>query len=158
MPPQPETNRAGASMPQTDHIAAGKAPPVIYFPGGLPGFPGATRFVLRRASGPFDAFLVMQSAEDPDLRFLMLPCANGTQPLRAADLEAACAAHGLASQQVAVLLVVSRQPAEEGTDLAARLCANLRAPVLIDTTNGIAVQHVLDSPGYSLRTPLPQAA
>jgi flagellar assembly factor FliW len=151
MPLRPETSRATAPMPPTDDIAAQKAPPVISFPGGLPGFPGATRFVLRRASGPFDAFLVMQSAEEPELRFLMLPCANGTQPLRAADLEAACAAHGLASQQVAVLLIVSRQPAEEGTNLDARLCANLRAPVLIDTTNGIAVQHVLDSPGYPLR-------
>ena len=96
MPLRPETSRATASMPPIDNIAAGKAPPVISFPGGLPGFPGATRFVLRRADGPFDAFLVMQSAEDPELRFLMLPCAGGTQPLRAADLEAACAVHGLA--------------------------------------------------------------
>ena len=157
MPLRPETSRETASLPPTDDIAA-QAPPVISFPGGLPGFPGATRFVLRRADGPFDAFLVMQSAEDPELRFLMLPCADATQPLRVADLEAACTAHGLASQQVAVLLVVSRQPAEEGTHLDARLCANLRAPVLIDTTNGIAVQHVLDSPGYPLRYPLSQAA
>ena len=112
----------------------------------------------RSADRPFDAMLVMQSAEDPDLRFLMLPCNGKAEPLLAADLEAACAVHGLASHQVAVLLVVSRQPAEEETGLGARLCANLRAPVLIDTTSGIAVQHVLDSPNYPLRYPLQQAA
>ena len=110
-----ETGHATVPVPEgIDNVAAHEASPVIAFPGRLPGFPGATRFVLRRADRPFDAMLVMQSAEDPDLRFLMLPCNGKAEPLLAADLEAACAVHGLASHQVAVLLVVHRRTARAG--------------------------------------------
>ena len=130
----------------------------ILFPQGLPGFPAATRFALRPlANGP-QGLLLLQSVDDPDLRFLVLPYLGGELPLRRSDLDAACIALGIAAEHAAVLLVVTRQPAEAGPGAPPRLFANLRAPVVLDTLRRTAVQHVLPSPGYAFRFPLPAAA
>ena len=130
----------------------------ILFPQGLPGFPAATRFALRPlANGP-QSLLLLQSVDDPDLRFLVLPYMGDELPLRRCDLEAACAALGIAAEHAAVLLVVTRQPVEAGHGAPLRLFVNLRAPVVLDTLRRTAVQHVLPSPGYAFRFPLPAAA
>ena len=140
-----------------DTAGAGEAPTLL-FPQGLPGFPAATRFALRPlANGP-QGLLLLQSVDDPDLRFLVLPYMGDELPLRRCDLEAACAALGIAAEHAAVLLVVTRQPAEATPGAPPRLFANLRAPVVLDTLRRTAVQHVLPSPGYAFRFPLPAAA
>jgi flagellar assembly factor FliW len=131
--------------------------PVIAFPLGLPGFPGATRFTLERADRWSESFLIMRPSADPAIRFLMLPCADDALPLRRADLEAACAMHGLSRAQVAVLLVVTLQAEREGRPEFG-FCVNLRAPVLLDTGQAVAVQHIMDSPDYAVRHPLARAA
>lgn len=129
----------------------------VRFPLGLPGFPRASRFTLQRADLGPGPLLVMRSVDDPSVRFLVLPCADDALPIDRVELEAACASHGLRPEQVTVLLVVGGQshgigPAGPG------LCANRRAPILLDTTRAIGVQHVLDNPDYQVRWPLPLAA
>lgn len=154
---QLDHGRAIAPEPPTGEAGWCRDKQAIRFPLGLPGFPGATRFTLERAGRWPERLLVMRSLEDPGIRFLMLPCAGATLPLDRAELEAACSRHGLDVAQVAVLLVVSLQPGEERAAVSG-LCANRRAPVLLDTGRALGVQHVLDNPGYAVRWPLAHAA
>ena len=130
----------------------------IAFPHGLPGFPGATRFTLMPVADAAAGLLVLQSVDEPDLRFLVLPYRGSALPLGREDLERACAAAGVPAERAAVLLVVTRRPPLAAGDGAGQLFVNLRAPVLVDTERRIAVQCVLPSPGYSVRHPLAAAA
>ncbi len=124
----------------------------IEFPQGLPGFPDATRFTLLPLDPSAGGMLVMQSTEDPDLRFLVLPYLEHRLPLRRVDLDRACAVAGVPCEHAAVLLVVTRRPALADAD--AHLYVNLRAPLLVDTERRMAVQCVLPCPDYSVRHPL----
>jgi flagellar assembly factor FliW len=136
---------------------ARRRPQLIQFPLGLPGFPHATRFTLQPAVFRPGPLLILRSADDPSVRFLVLPCADDALPIDRAELQAACDLHGLSLAQVAVLLIVSSQPG--GTTAAGDgLCANRRAPILLDTGRAIGVQHVLDNPDYAVRWPLALAA
>jgi flagellar assembly factor FliW len=126
----------------------------IAFPQGLPGFPGATRFALRPFAGDL---LLLQSEDEPELRFLVVPYLEDRLPLRRADLDQACTLLGVPSGRAAVLLVVTRRQPELGED-GTHLFVNLRAPVLVDTERRTAVQCVLPSPDYPVRHPLPLAA
>jgi flagellar assembly factor FliW len=137
--------------------ADGGAPPIA-FPQGLPGFPTATRFALLPLREAGDGLLVMQSEDDPDLRFLVLPYREQELPLRRDDLDAACELLGVRSEHAAVLLVVTRRPTAHEAGGAGQLFVNLRAPVVVDTERRTAVQHVLASQGYSVRHPLAAAA
>jgi flagellar assembly factor FliW len=139
---------AGAAVRPEEAAAA-----TIAFPQGLPGFPGATRFALMPLGPAAGGMLVMQCADEPDLRFLVLPYQDDRLPLRRADLDRACALAGMPSQHAAVLLVVTRRPAVTGGE-DGELFVNLRAPVLVDTERRTAVQCVLPSPDYAVRHPL----
>ena len=131
----------------------------IVFPQGLPGFPGATSFALRPLTDAAGELLLLQSTDDPELRFLVLPYADHRVPLRRADVDGACAALGVRPDDAAVLLVVTsrHEPGSDGLRNQ-RLYVNLRAPLVLDTVRRTAVQHVLASPAYSVRHCLAAAA
>lgn len=150
--------RMTTSPPPDDAIASRpQERPVIRFMRGLPGFPGATRFTLHAVERWPAGFLVMRSVDDPGLRFLVLRCAADALPLQPAELNDACARHGLQAGQVEVLLVATLQPNEaDGHDLGFHV--NRRAPVLVDLAQSVGVQHVLDDPTYAVRAPLARAA
>ena len=76
---------------------------------------------------------------------------------RRGDLDSACELLGVPREHAAFLLVVTRRPAVNEAD-GGQLFVNLRAPVVVDTARRTAVQHVLASPGYSVRHPLAAAA
>ena len=137
--------------------AAGGPPPGIAFPQGLPGFPSATRFALLPLGEAANGLLLMQSEDDPDLRFLVLPYREDELALRRGDLDSTCELLGVPREHAAFLLVVTRRPAVNEAD-GGQLFVNLRAPVVVDTARRTAVQHVLASPGYSVRHPLAAAA
>ncbi|MFO1048641.1 MAG: flagellar assembly protein FliW [Geminicoccaceae bacterium] len=147
------------ASPPPDGAITSRPPelPVIRFIRGLPGFPGATGFTLHSVEQWPTGFLVMRSVDDPDLRFLLLRCARDALPLQPAELDDACARHGLRAGQVEVLLVVTLQPnVADGDDLGFHV--NRRAPVLVDIAQSVGVQHVLDDPTYAVRAPLARAA
>ena len=161
------TSPAGEAADGVTSVAAGAADAVrrpaqpastIAFPHGLPGFPDATRFTLLPLADGAGGLLVLQSADAPDLRFLVVPYLGGELPLSREDLERACATAGVPPERAAVLLVVTRRPPLAAGDGAGELFVNLRAPVLVDTERRTAVQCVLPSPSYSVRHPLAAAA
>ena len=131
----------------------------IVFPQGLPGFPGATSFALRPLTDAAGELLVLESTEDPELRFLVLPYADRQVPLLRTDVDGACALLGIRPDDAAVLLVVTsrHEPGSDGLTRQ-RLYVNLRAPLMLDTVRRTAVQHVLASPAYSVRHCLAAAA
>jgi flagellar assembly factor FliW len=139
-----------------DPLPGSGAARTIAFPQGLPGFPYATCFSLRPLANDADGLLVMQSADDPDLRFLVVPYREDRLPLRRADVDTACASLGVPNEHAAVLLVVTRRPDDGGG--ARELYVNFRAPVVLDTKRRTAVQHVLASADYPFRHPLALAA
>ncbi|MFL5336461.1 MAG: flagellar assembly protein FliW [Geminicoccaceae bacterium] len=141
-----------------DDAAGGSGASTILFPQGLPGFPAATRFALRQLKHGPEGLLLLQSTDDPGLRFLVLPYLGGQLPLRRCDLDSACTALGIPAEHAAVLLVVTRQAVQGNEGAPPQLFVNLRAPVVLDTHRRTAVQHVLPSPGYAFRFPLPAAA
>jgi len=141
-----------------DDAAGGNGASPILFPQGLPGFPAASRFALRRLEHGPEGLLLLQSTDDPGLRFLVLPYLGGQLPLRRCDLDSACTALGIPAEHAAVLLVVTRQAVQGNEGAPPQLFVNLRAPVVLDTHRRTAVQHVLPSPGYAFRFPLPAAA
>ena len=114
--------------------------------------------LLMGATTP-DESVMLQSTDDPELRFLVLPYADRQVPLRRADVDGACVALGIRPDDAAVLLVVtSRHEPEPGGMGSQRLYANLRAPLILDTVRRTAVQHVLASPAYPVRHSLAAAA
>jgi flagellar assembly factor FliW len=135
--------------------AGDRGPPAgaIAFPQGLPGFPGANRFVLAPLGGAA-GLLLLRSADDPSLRFVVVPFIEGILPLAHADLAAAGMTLGIPERDLAVLLVVSAPPA----GAPSRLSVNLRAPVFLDCERRIGAQLVLPRSGYPIRYPLPAVA
>ena len=148
----------GTDLDRNSGETAADAGATIAFPQGLPGFPSALRFALRAAAPGIEGLLLLQSTDDPDLRFLVMPYHEADVPLRRGDLDAACAALGVPAEHAAVLLVVTRRTEPDQAAPAPQLFVNLRAPLVLDTQRGIGVQHVLPVPDYPVRHPLARAA
>lgn len=124
----------------------------ILFPQGLPGFPGATRFMLRPAPVGDGDFLLLQSADDAELRFLVLRYTPGLLPLDPDDIHAACERLGVQANHAAVLLMVTsgHETGNDGTSRPA-LHVNLRAPLVLDTFHRVGAQPVLTGATYPVR-------
>ena len=96
--------------------------------------------------------MLLELADDPQLRLLVLPYADRKLPLSPADLELACGELGIRPEDAAVLLVVTRR-CDAGPDGDRRTAyyVNLRAPLFVDPLRRTATQHVLASPAYPVR-------
>jgi len=124
----------------------------ITFTYGLLGFADRQRYVLVDTPPPQVAFKLLQSLDDPELAFLVLPLDPTNGPIARADVEAVCRVLALDPAPLALLGIVTmrREPP------AVQFTVNLRAPLLLDTTRQIGFQHVLANESYSLREPLPR--
>ena len=124
---------------------------VITFPHGLFGYGGQTQFLLADVPERDVPFKVLQSADDPEVGFLVVPIEAEDGPIARADLERACHDLGFAMDRLIVLAIVTLR-AEPG---AARGTLNLKAPVLIDSGRLQGCQYVLADGRYALQVPLP---
>jgi flagellar assembly factor FliW len=122
--------------------------PAIELIDALPGFPELRQFGLVRLDESAMLFS-LQSLEDPDVRFLVVPPAPFF-PDYAPEVDDDTAERlGLTDAEDAVLLLivtVGERP-EDAT-------ANLLAPLVVNHTTLAAKQVVLADPGLPLRTPL----
>ena len=123
---------------------------ILAFPNGLLGFAGRHRYVLTEVPGADAAFKLLQSIDDPDLSFVVLPLDANDGPIASTDLEAARAALGIEETVLAVLAVVTLRSGGGRVDFT----VNLRAPLLVDTGRRLGYQHVLPNDAYPLRHPL----
>lgn len=122
--------------------------PVIELVHPLPGFPEHRRFALVQLDE--DGVLCdLRSLDDPDLRFLVaspVPFFPDYAPVVGDDVVAELEIED--ASDVLVLLVLTA-----GTSLADST-ANLRAPVLVNTTTRRAAQVILDDSSLSVAEPL----
>ena len=95
----------------------------------------------------FPQFKVLQSLDDDQLAFLVLPLDPSTGFLDRADLDAACNTLSIAIDDLVVLLVITTRKTSEGPSVS----ANLRAPLLIDAVSRVGIQYVLRNERYPVR-------
>jgi flagellar assembly factor FliW len=149
MPAVPEAppllTRFGALVLDPDRI--------IMFPRGLLGFAGQHHYMLTDIPGNAAAFKLLQSIDDPDLSFVVLPLDRSEGPIAGRDLVAARGALAIDDAALAVLAIVTLRAHAARVDCT----VNLRAPLLVDTARRLGYQHVLANDAYSLRHPLPRA-
>ena len=121
---------------------------ILTFPEGLPGFPGATKFALIDVHGN-EAFLWLQSLEDPSLAFLSTvpwPFFPDYEP-EVPDSEQQLLELTDASDAMVLCLLTIRR--EEG-----EVTANLLGPLVVNQRTRIGRQVVLADSDYPLRAPL----
>jgi flagellar assembly factor FliW len=126
---------------------------IILFPRGLLGFADHHHYMLAEIPGNDTVFKLLQSIDDVDLSFVVLPLDRSEGPIAGADLVAARAALAIEDAALAVLGIVTLRADVARVDFT----VNLRAPLLVDTARRVGYQHVLANDAYSLRQPLPRA-
>jgi flagellar assembly factor FliW len=127
---------------------------LITLPSGLLGFADCHRFALADLPDPEGAIKLLQSVDEPELAFLVLPIDPRAGLIAKSDLELACRALGFDWSALAVLGLVTLRPDAEGVHVS----INLKAPLLIDSSRQIGRQHVFAGEAYPLRYDLPRAA
>lgn len=121
----------------------------VHFIMPLPGFPEARQFVLEPVDEHAGVLSILRCADQPGLEFVVaLP--EAFFPDYAPELDDATAERlGLTSAEDALVLVI--------LTVAERIestTANLMAPVVVNRRTGEAVQALLVSSDYDIRTPL----
>jgi flagellar assembly factor FliW len=122
--------------------------PVIEFVHPLPGFPDSRRFALVQVDDS-DLLSSLQSLDEPDVRFLVVPPAAFFPDYVPEIDDATAAALGITDAEDVLLLVVLTA----GESLATTT-ANLLAPVLVDVVGRRACQVVLEDSSWRVDTPL----
>ena len=121
---------------------------IITFPKGVPGFKGYQDFGLTNLPMAGEAnLMLMQSIDPSDLSFVICSYDVSAGLIELQDLAQACDHLGIAPQDCAVALIANFHRAGENTELS----VNLRAPILIDTANCLAWQHILANEQYQVR-------
>lgn len=124
---------------------------VFEMPQGPLGFAKHCRFALLQIPNPkLDQFRLMQSLEDTELSFIVMPGKPEEGPIAVADLVDASEAAGMSIGDLTLLVIVTVRSLGDGVELT----ANLRAPVLLDHKRHVARQVVLGNTAYAIRHPL----
>jgi flagellar assembly factor FliW len=126
---------------------------LITLPDGLLGFADCHRFGLANLPETQGPFKLLQSVDEPELAFLVLPIDPSAELIARDDLELACQALGIDGQALAILALVTVRPEADGVHFS----INLKAPLLIDTGHQVGCQHVFAGEAYPLRYDLPHA-
>jgi flagellar assembly factor FliW len=152
-PPQPTPPEAPSSI--ATHFGEVTLQPdrLIAFPSGVLGFAHCLQYALVDLPDPRVVFKLLQSVDQPELAFLVLPLDPNAGPISRNDLALACDGLGCDWQSLAVLGIVTVRSDAEGV----RFSINLKAPLLIDTGRLVGRQHVFASESYPLRHDLPRA-
>lgn len=120
----------------------------LLFPQGLLGFGDFRDFALADLpDGKQPQFKALQSLSDPSLAFLVAPLPTESSAIDQVDVEEACVNLEIASEDLAIVLIVTVRRDEEGVHVS----VNLRAPILIDTRRRVARQYVLPNSKYEIR-------
>jgi len=125
----------------------------ITFPAGLPGFPHAHQFELAPWGPAGSPFLLLSSADDPNVGFVVVP-PWVFYPEYEFELDNGMAERlGLseASDAVVFAVVTLRDRPEDST-------MTLLGPIVVNRFTHEAAQVVLPSAGYSVRAPLAVAS
>jgi flagellar assembly factor FliW len=126
---------------------------LITFPAGLLGFADCRRYVLADLPDRQVALKLLQSIDQPELAFLVLPLDLAEGPIGHGDLQQACDELGLEWSTLVALAIVTIRQDDGGVGFS----INLRAPLLIDSRRQLGRQHVFAGDAYPLRHDLARA-
>lgn len=119
---------------------------LLSFPKGLLGLPHCTVFGLSRLPGVDESpLMLMHCINEPHITFLVADPAVLGLHIQDKDREQALKEAGMTEKNAQFLTILTLYPDEE----AGYLTANLRAPVLIDSTTREGVQQILASKEYT---------
>jgi flagellar assembly factor FliW len=126
-------------------VDAGKA---ISFPRGLLGMPDKSRFVITTFPNPkMQQFTLLQSLDEHALSFITLPLEMKNTIIAENDIRAACRDLQIDEASLGLMLIVSVHRGINQT----KLSVNARAPLFIDATRKIGVQHVFQQDHYKVQ-------
>lgn len=121
---------------------------LVRMPRGLLGYANHQTFGLANMPDENLAqFKILQSMDDAELSFIVLPLEPGNESIAEVDLRTACQMLSLEFADCAVLLVVSTRQVGPATQIS----VNLRAPIILDAHNRRAWQYVLPNSTYPVR-------
>ena len=124
----------------------------LTLPHGLLGFAGLTLYGLTNIPGTGDSqFKFLQSLEEPNLGFIVLPVKSGGGVIAEEHLQSAYQEHKVAEADSVVLLIVTIRPQVEG---GVKLTANAQGPIIVDAVRRMAWQHVMHEGDYAVQHPL----
>jgi flagellar assembly factor FliW len=117
-------------------------------PSGLVGMPDYHRFGFAPIPDPrMGQFMLLQSLEDLQLAFLVLPIAIGEATIARIDADDACATLAVPPEDARFFVIVTLRKGDKGLVVS----INLRAPLIVDSKTRIARQFVLSNPNYPVR-------
>ena len=120
----------------------------IAFPNGILGMPNQKKFFVSAfPDSKFESFQVLQSLDDTEVSFALIPLATLADAIDTNDLEEVRQVLEMDRNDMVTLLVVSIQRNPSG----ARLSVNLRAPLFIDSANKVGYQIVLANSKYPVQ-------
>lgn len=120
----------------------------INFPHGLLGLPQFKAFCLTEMPNPrMGSFKLLQSLEDAELSFAVLPIDPKNALIEAADIAECCNNVGVEEKDLALMLIVSVQRQITGGN---KITVNLRAPIVVDTERRVAMQYVFPHNKYAI--------
>ena len=93
------------------------------------------------------AFLLLQSIDQSDLAFFVVPVCDQLFPMKSSDQASACRTLQLDGDHTEFFAIVTASRDETGI----QFFANVRAPLLIDFRQRVGAQVVLANPEYPVR-------
>ena len=121
---------------------------IVSFPKGLIGFGQLLDYaILNMPHEGTERFKLLQSVDDPGIGFYVVPVGLENSGFEPEDIARAAEQYEFDLKDLAILLIVTARKTEASVELT----ANLRAPLLVDTENCVAYQHVLSDDKYPLR-------
>lgn len=127
----------------------------ISFPHGMIGMPEVHNFALAPCPiKKYSHFTLLQSLDNEELCFLTLPVAsslykNPDSLISSNDIESVCSAFGIKEENLAVILIATIHN-DENNQLS-NISVNLRAPIILDTSNKVGGQYVFLRSEYAIR-------
>jgi len=120
----------------------------IFFPKGLLGLPDFRDFCLAELpNSKTPALKLMQSLNDKDLSFIVLPAAAENQFIDSQDMDECYVATGVTKENILLLFILTVQNVPGNV----KITANIRAPIVIDTAEKLAIQYVFPNSKYDIR-------
>ena len=120
----------------------------LTFPNGILGMPNQRNlFISALPDGKMDKFQVLQSLNDSEVSFAVMPLASLGELIEKEDLEEVRQVLEITPKDFLTLLIVSIQNTPSGK----RLSVNLRAPIFIDVDSKVGFQIVLANSKYPVQ-------
>lgn len=121
----------------------------LSFPNGILGMPNQTNFFITTfPAGKMDKFQVLQSLNEQEVSFALVPLASLPEnTIEASDLEEVRKVLEMTADDMLVMLIVSIQKTPSGS----RLSVNVRAPLFINAEAKTGYQIVLANSKYPVQ-------